>query len=155
MLILGSVMAGPIVAQKPASPPATQAIDETQRAKLYGSVHPLAQARYDRGAVPDAFLAERVLLLLSRPVEKESALQEFLRQVHQRGSANYHQWLTPQEFGERFGPGDSDIQAATDWLSAQGFRIARVTKSKQFLEFSGTAGQLGKAFHSEIHQYRC
>lgn len=153
MLILGSVMAGPIVAQKPASPPATQAIDETQRAKLYGSVHPLAQARYDRGAVPDAFLAERVLLLLSRPVEKESALQEFLRQVHQRGSANYHQWLTPQEFGERFGPGDSDIQAATDWLSAQGFRIARVTKGKQFLEFSGTAGQLGKAFHTEIHQY--
>src|SRR5690349_15596105 len=112
LLVLGSVVASPIVAQKPAVPLVAQAIDETQIVRLHGSVHPLAQPRYDRGAVPDAFPAERVLLLLNRSAEKESALQEFLRQVHQRGTSNYHQWLTPQEFGERFGPGDSDIQAA-------------------------------------------
>lgn len=153
LLILGSMVASPIVAQKPAAPLVTQAIDDTQLVRLHGSVHPLVQARYDRGAVPDAFPAERVLLLLNRPAEKENALQEFLRQAHERGSANYHQWLTPQEFGEQFGAADSDIQTAANWLREHGFNVAKVTKSKQFLEFSGTAGQLGKAFHTEIHQY--
>ena len=153
LIILASVVASPINAQKPGTAPVAQAIEETQRAKLHGNVHPLAQARYDRGGAPDAFPAERMLLLLKRPAEKESALEEFLRQVHQRGTANYHQWLTPQEFGERFGPGDSDIQTAAGWLSAQGFRVSKVSKGKQFIEFSGTAGQLRNAFHTEIHQY--
>ena len=146
-------MASPIIAQKPAVPLVAQAIDETQVVRLHGSVHPLAQPRYDRGAVPDAFPAERVLLLLNRPAERESALQEFLGEVHRRESTSYHQWLTPQEFGERFGPADSDIQAAANWLRAQGFNVAKVKKSKQFLEFSGTAAQLRQALHTEIHQY--
>ena len=153
LLFLGSVMASPIVAQKSAVPLVAQAIDETQVVRLHGSVHPLAQPRYDRGAVPDAFPAERVLLLLNRPAERESALQEFLGEVHRRESTSYHQWLTPQEFGEWFGPADSDIQAAANWLRAQGFNVAKVTKSKQFLEFSGTAAQLRQALHTEIHQY--
>lgn len=153
MLSLGCALALPVTGQNRSTRLVTQPIDEAKLVKLRGGVHPLAQSRYDRGAVPNAFPAERVLLLLNRPAEKESALQEFLRQVHQRGTANYHQWLTPQEFGERFGPENSDIQAAADWLSAQGFRVARVTNGKQFIEFSGTAGQLRNAFHTEIHQY--
>jgi subtilase family serine protease len=116
-------------------------------------VHPLAQARYDRGAVPDSFPADRVLLLLGRPADRETALQEFLGDVHRLGSASYHQWLTPLEYGRQFGPADSDIQTAESWLRTQGFNVARVTKSKQFIEFSGTAGQLRNAFHTEIHQY--
>ena len=153
LLILGIVGANAAIAQNPPSKLVTQAVDVTQFTKLPGNVHPLAQKKYDRGAVADSFAADRVLLLLNRTPERELELQEFLEQTHQRGSGAYHKWLTPQEFGERFGPADSDIQAAANWLSEQGFRIARVGKGKQFIEFSGTAGQLRKAFHTEIHQY--
>jgi len=153
ILILGSALSVPATAQNPATLLITQAIDETKLVTLHGSVHPLAQARYDRGAVPDSFPADRVLLLLSRPAERETALREFMSDVHRRGSASYHQWLTPLEYGQRFGPADSDIQTAESWLRSQGFNVARVTKSKQFIEFSGTAGQLRNGFHTEIHQY--
>src|SRR5947207_6092992 len=91
LLFLGSVIASPIVAQKPAVPLVAQTIDETQVVRLHGSVHPLAQPRYDRVAVPDAFPAERVLLLLNRPAERESALQEFLGEVHRRESTSQNQ----------------------------------------------------------------
>jgi hypothetical protein len=128
-------------------------IDSTQMVKLQGSVHPLAQARYDRGAVADSFAAERILLLLGRPAEQEAALQQFLSDVHRPGSASFHQWLTPAEFGQKFGAADSDVQVAQNWLISRGFSVARVTKSKQYIEFSGTAGQLRKAFRTEIHQY--
>jgi subtilase family serine protease len=143
----------PAPAQTPPTPLVTEAIDEAQVAVLHGNVHPLAQARYDQGAVPDSFAAERLLLLLNRPAERETALQQFLHDVHTPGSATYHQWLTPQQFGERFGPADSDIQAAVGWLSSHGFSVTRVTKSKGLIEFSGTAGQLREAFHTQIHQY--
>jgi subtilase family serine protease len=128
-------------------------IDETQTIKLQGSVHPLAQARYDRGAVADSFAAERMLLLLGRTAEQEAALEQFLSDVHRPGSASFHQWLTPAEFGQRFGAAAADVQAAQSWLTSQGFSVARVTKSKQYIEFSGTAGQLSKAFHTKIHRY--
>jgi hypothetical protein len=153
LLILGMAGANAAIAQNPPSKLVTQAIDETQFTKLPGNVHPLAQKKYDRGAVADSFAADRVLLLLNRTPERELELQQFLERTHQRGSSEYHRWLTPEEFGERFGPADSDIQAVANWLGQQGFRVARVKKSKQFIEFSGTAGQLRRAFHTEIHQY--
>jgi subtilase family serine protease len=128
-------------------------VDDRSRVILHGSVHPLAQARYDQGAVPDSLPAQRILLLLNRPPAREVALQQFLSDVHSRVSASYHKWITAEQFGERFGPVDSDIQAAVNWLQSQGFTIARVAKSKQFVEFSGTTGQLRNAFHTEIHQY--
>jgi len=143
----------PIYPQATASRLITKPVDETKLITLYGNVHPLAQARYDHGVVPDAMPAQRILLLLNRPPEREAALQKFLRDVHTRGSVRYHQWVTPERFGAQFGPADADIEAATGWLRTQGFDVTRVAKSRQFIEFSGTAGRLRRAFHTEIHQY--
>jgi hypothetical protein len=153
LLILAGTCAVSVQAQGPAAPLVTEAIDEAQVVALHGNVHPLAQARYDQGAVPDSFAAERLLLLLNRPAERETELRQFLHDVHTPGSASYHQWLTPQQFGDRFGPADSDIQAAVGWLSSHGFSVPRVTKGKGLIEFSGTAAQLREAFHTQIHQY--
>jgi subtilase family serine protease len=141
------------ISQSLPSPLVTQPIDESKIVTLQGSVHPLGQWRYDRGAVPDSLPAKRMLLLLNRPADRENALQEFLRDVHTRGSSLYHQWVTPRQFGERFGPSDADIQTAVTWLQSHGFTVARVTKSDVLIEFSGTAGQLREAFHTEIHEY--
>ena len=140
-------------AQNPPSPLVTQAIDETKRVTLPGTVHPLARASFDQGAVPDSFAANRMFLMLNRPPEREADLRQFLADVHSPGSAAFHKWLTPAQFGELFGPADSDIQAARNWLSSHGFRVAAVTQSKRLLEFSGTAANVREAFHSEIHQY--
>jgi subtilase family serine protease len=94
-----------------------------------------------------------MLLLLNRPPEREAALEQFLQAVHTNGSATYHKWLTPEQFGQQFGPADSDIAAASSWLASQGLTVAKTSKSRQFIEFSGTAGAVRDAFHTEIHQY--
>jgi subtilase family serine protease len=120
---------------------------------LKGNVHPLAQPRYDQGAVPDSFPAERMLLLLQRSPEWETALQQFLQDAHTLGSPSYHKWLKPEDFGKLYGPADSDVAVVTSWLESQGFIVARVTKGKTGIEFSGNAGQIRKAFNTEIHTY--
>ena len=153
LVILGSVLALPVAAQIPATPLVTQSVDESKLVTLRGSVHPLTHTGIDQGAVSDSFAAGRLILVLNRPPERETALRQFLQDVHTRGSSSYHQWLTPEQFGARFGPADADIQSATEWLSSHGLSVAKISKSGQLIEFSGDAGQLRQAFHAEIHQY--
>jgi subtilase family serine protease len=131
----------------------TSPIDDRVRITLTGNVHPLAQPRYDQGKVSDSFPAERMLLLLQRSADREAALRQFLQDAHRPGTPSYHKWVTSKEFGERFGPEDAEIAAVSGWLQKHGFSIARVTKGKTAIEFSGNAGQLREAFHTEIHTY--
>lgn len=153
VLLLGVVW--PVLAAAQTQPKSlvTRAIDETKLVFLHGSVSPLTRTAQDQGAVPDAFPAERMILMLNRPPERETALQQFLRDAHTPATATFHHWLTPQQFGAQFGPGDGDVEIASQWLAGHGFRLTKLAKSRQFLEFSGTAGQVRSAFHTEIHQY--
>ena len=61
---------------------------------------------------------ERMLLVLKRSPEQESALQKLLDDQQDKSSPNYHKWLTPEDFGKQFGPADSDLQAVTTWLQS-------------------------------------
>ena len=131
----------------------TQPVDERVRVTLKGNTHPLAQPEYDRGAVSDSLPAERMLLLLQRSPERVAALRQFLQEAHTPGSANYHKWPRPEQFGELYGAEDSEIAAVSAWLQKHGFAIARVTKGRMALEFSGNAGQIREAFGTEIHTY--
>jgi Pro-kumamolisin, activation domain/Bacterial Ig-like domain (group 3)/Subtilase family len=128
-------------------------VDETRLATLHGTVHALARPQFDQGAVPDDFPMQRMLVMLQRPPDHEAARQRFLSQVHTPGSAMFHQWLSPEAYGQQFGAKDEDIQTVTAWLQAHGFSVARVTGSRAMIEFSGTAGQVRQALHTEIHQY--
>jgi len=94
-----------------------------------------------------------MIVMLNRPPDRELALTQFLRDAHTAGSPSYHKWINPDEFGARFGARDEDVQQVQAWLQSHGFSVARLTKSKRFLEFSGTAAQVRETLHSEIHQY--
>jgi hypothetical protein len=131
----------------------TQAIDESRLVQLKGSVHPLARTAFDQGAVSDSMLMQRMLLVLKRSVEQESALAQLMVDQHNMNSSSYHKWLTPEQFGTQFGPADADIQAVVSWLEGHGFQVAKVSKGKIAIEFSGTAAQVKEAFHTEIHKY--
>jgi hypothetical protein len=152
-LVASLMLSFTAAAQIPPKPLVTQAIDESKTVALRGTVHPLAQTEFDRGSVPDKFAANRMLLMLNRPAEREAALQQFLADAHNPRSHNYHKWITPEQFGKLFGPSDSDILAAESWLSSHGFRVSSVTKAKSLIEFSGTAANVREAFRTEIHRY--
>src|SRR5208337_2284189 len=131
----------------------TQAVDMENMVTLQGNTHPLARPEYDQVAAPDGLPMERMLLVLQRSAEQEAALRKLLDEQQIKSSPNYHMWLTPEQFGEQFGPVDADIQAVTDWLGSQGFQVSRVAAGRTVIEFSGTAGAVGQAFHTEIHKF--
>ena len=131
----------------------TEAVDETKLVTLHGNVHRLARPEFDRGAIDDAQQTDRIVLLLQRSPEQETALRQLLDEQQSKSSKTYHAWLTPDQFGKQFGPADSDIQTVTSWLQGQGFQIGHVAAGKMFIEFSGTVGQVSSAFHTEIHRF--
>jgi len=89
--------------QTPAvAPRVTENVDVTKLATLRGNTHPLARPEYDRGAAPDDLPMERMLLILQRSPEQEAGLRQLLDEQQVKSSPNFHKWLTPEEFGERF-----------------------------------------------------
>src|ERR1035437_5102762 len=119
-----------------------QGVNESALVTLHGNTHPLAQPQFDRGAAPPDLPMARMLLVLQRSAAQESALQKLLDDQQDPNSPGYHQWLTPDAFGQQFGPSDQDIQTVTAWLASHGFQVAQVGKGRTAIEFSGTALQV-------------
>lgn len=132
----------------------TQNIDESKLVRLGGNTRPEATAANDRGMVPNNFEMDHMLLQLRRTPEQEQALLEFIDGLNNPQSPNFHRWLTAEQFGERFGLAQQDIDAVTRWLESYGFKINVVYPSRIVIDFSGTALEVSQAFHTEIHELR-
>ena len=152
-ILLSSLTTWAQTANVPVPARVTQPVDEENLVTLRGNTHPLARSEFDQGAAPDSQPLRRILLVLRRSAEQEITLRKLLEEQQVKSSPNYHLWLTPSQFGEQFGPADADIQAVTDWLASQGFQMGRVAAGRTIIEFTGTAGEVRQAFHTEIHKY--
>ncbi len=128
-------------------------VDETQRTSLLGNTRPEATPRNDLGPVNDDLPLEHLQILLRRPVALQQELDAYTESLSDKTSPNYHHWLTPDEFGERFGVAQQDIDAITSWLALYGFHINQIYPNRIVIDFDGTAGQIRAAFQTEIHGY--
>jgi pseudomonalisin len=131
----------------------TRYIDDEQRITLRGNLHPLARPEYDAGAVAPGFRLERMLLSLLPDAVQQESLNQFVEAQHNPESANYHQWLTPDQFGERFGVSEGDAAQIVGWLQSRGMEVEEVTAGRRSIIFSGSAAQVQAAFHTQVHNY--
>jgi subtilase family serine protease len=138
---------------KPVADRLTRPIDEASRVTLRGTVHPLARAANDRGAAPDSMKLDRIQIVLKRSDAQESTLTRLIGDLHKPGSASYHQWLTPEQFGKQFGPSDTDLAKVQTWLASHGFADIKVNPGRQTLEASASVAQFREAFHAQIRKY--
>ena len=131
----------------------TQAIDVGNTVRLPGNTHPLARAEYDRGAVPAGQTMDRMVLVLAPDAAAQAELDELVEALHNPASPLFHQWITPEEYGRRFGVSQNDLNRIQGWLTGEGFQVEEIPSGKRSIVFSGTAGQVAIAFHTEIHAY--
>ncbi len=118
------------------------------------SHHPQwANSFNDLGALAPGQELPQLTLTLSRSTEQEAAFERLLNDQHNPGSPDFHRWLSPSEIGDQFGNSQHDTDAVTAWLESQNLHVNWVSPSRMFIGFSGTAGNVGRAFQTEIHQY--
>ena len=131
-----------------------QPIDEARVVTIEGNVHPLARAEFDRGVLDaDAFLG-RMMLLLEPSAGQQAELDALVAAQHDPHSPLYLHWLTPAEYGARFGASPADVAQVAAWLTGHGFAVEEIPASNRLIFFSGTAGQVAETFHTEIHRYQ-
>jgi subtilase family serine protease len=136
-----------------ASAPIATQIDESRSVTLWGNVHPLAQPAADQGAIDAGTPLTGMVLALAPSAGQQAELEALLAAQQDSASPLYHRWLTPEEFGARFGAGADAVAEVSAWLALHGFTIGEVAASRRMIVFSGTAGQVEDAFHTEMHRY--
>ncbi len=147
VLILGILVSGHIQSSRAAATDAQAGGLVTLR----GNTRAEATAPNDRGRVSDDMTLNHMMLLLHRPSEQEQALQQFIKDLHDPASPRFHHWITAAEFGERYGVSAAGISSVTNWLESQGFTVNLAYPSQMLIDFTGSAGQVRQAFHTEIH----
>lgn len=93
-------------------------------------------------------------LTLALDLPDRKTLQTFIDQLHNEQSPLYHQWLTPQQFGQRFGMPKEEYQAMVDWLKEQGFNVTHTWPNRLAIDFKGSVAQIETIFHTELSNYK-
>jgi hypothetical protein len=132
---------------------AQRAINDADRVTLHGNTHPLARAEFDRGSANAAMPMNRMVLLLSVRPDAQAGLQQLLADQQDPKSPDYHKWLTPSEFGLRFGPTDQDVADASNWLKKFGFTIDEIGNGRLWINFSGDVQKVERAFQTNIRNF--
>jgi subtilase family serine protease len=128
-------------------------VNANERAQLPNSKLVQAKAQFDAGRLAASTRLQGVSLYFNRTQSQEAALKALLAAQQTPGSAQYHQWLTPEQFASRFGMADADIAKVQGWLEQQGFSVDSTASSKNAIHFSGTVAQIESAFSTEMHNY--
>jgi subtilase family serine protease len=150
-LFLLAGLAGILSAQ--VRPRITRPPDDSVVVRLPGHTHAAVGVATLLGRAPANQPMERVLMQLRSSPEQAAALEQLLAEQQDPTSPRYHAWLTPEEFGARFGPAQEDIDRIVGWLQSRGFQVTEVAGGRRAIEFSGTAAQVESAFHTEINHY--
>ena len=128
----------------------TQHVSDTDLVTNQRGTRPAIRTATDLGRVSDDLAFPHIALQLQRAPEQQKALDQFLADANNPKSAEFHQWLTAEEFGSRFGVAPSDLAAVKSWVESHGMTVNSVSPNL-VMDVSATARQLTEAFHTEIH----
>ena len=122
-----------------------------ERQKLHGSVPAIAG---HLPALERLAGTNRLNLVIVLPLRNREALASLLGQLYDPASPAYHQYLTPGQFAERFGPTRQDYEAVMAFAKANGLRVTRTHPNRTLLDVSGAVADIEKTFHVNLHVYQ-
>jgi uncharacterized protein (TIGR03437 family) len=147
----GSFLSVPAVAQRNRI---ANRIDDARRVALTGHLHPRALPENDEGSVDPALALSRVTLVLQPSSDQQAQLKQLLAEQQDPSSPNYHHWLTPEQYAERFGVSQADVNRITSWLQSQQLAVSAVASGRNWIAASGTAAAVDGAFGTHLHRFR-
>ena len=116
-------------------------------------MHPKAAPENDQGRVDSSLTLTYVTVVLKPSPAQQADLEQLLAEQQDPSSPNYHHWLTPEEYADRFGVSQGDLNQVTAWLQAQHLTVAAVARGRNWVAFRGAARDVEEAFGTELHRY--
>ena len=131
----------------------TGAIQDSRRTALRGHVSPQALQENDQGEVDPSSSLTSLTIVLQPSDAQQADLEQFLRDQQDPASLQYHRWLTPEEYAERFGASAADTQKITAWLEQHNLKVTGVARARNAITFSGIAADVESAFGTRLHHF--
>ncbi|HEU4635466.1 MAG TPA: S53 family peptidase, partial [Edaphobacter sp.] len=125
-------------------------ISDSDRAAVRETVPARARLSADLGEAADQALPA-VSLYFNMTAAQQADLTQLLQDQQNPASPHYHQWLTPAQYGARFGLTDADLQKVQTWLTSRGLKVVDVAPSRNYVTISGNLRQIEGAFNTSIH----
>jgi subtilase family serine protease len=121
------------------------------RRMLHGHVPKVVAQLQSVGQLP---ASQRLNLAIGLPLQNPAALDVFLQQLYDPASPNYHQYLTPEQFAEKFGPTEQDYQKVVAFAQANGLTVTTTHGNRVLLDVSGSVADVEGAFQITLRVYQ-
>jgi subtilase family serine protease len=128
-------------------------VTNTDLVPLSGNVHRFARLQFDAGEAPSTLRPSGLDIVFTKTPEQVQALQQLLAAQQDPKSPQYHKWLTPAQYGQRFGASDATLAAVTNWLKSSGLSVGQLPSGRGHLPFFGSKAQVEGALHTRIHLF--
>jgi len=149
-----AVLAGSTGVTNTAGAAAPAAADTSGLARLAGHVNGQARPQFDLGRAPDSLAMHGLEIVFAKTASQQRAIEALIAAQQDPKSPQYHRFLTPAQYGARFGASASTVAAVTRWLEGAGFGVDALPANRSELSFHGTKAQVETAFHTEIHLFQ-
>jgi subtilase family serine protease len=97
---------------------------------------------------------QRLSLAISLPLRNEAELDDLLQQLYDPQSPSYHQYLSVQEFTDRFGAAKADYAVLLRFAQANGLTVIDTPANRMVLDIEGPAATIENAFHIALGVYQ-
>ena len=128
-------------------------IQNRETFRLTGNVHTQIASAEDQGDVAESLALPRITMHFKMTDAQQADLDRLQKAQQDPSSPQFHQWLTPEEYADRFGLSTTDLNRVTGWLERMGFSNVQAARSRTFVNMSGVAAVVRYAFQTPIHHY--
>ncbi len=97
---------------------------------------------------------QRLQLAIGLPLRHRQALEALLQQIYDPASPQYHRYLTPEQFADRFGPSQQDYEAVAAFARAHGLTVEGRHPNRVLLDVNGAVADIERAFHLTLRVYQ-
>jgi hypothetical protein len=97
---------------------------------------------------------KQLRLSVGLPLRDPAGLKSFLDDVYNPESPIFHQYLTPAQFTERFGPTEPDYQSVMNFFQTNGLKIAATHPNRLIVDVTGSVADVERTFHFKLNVYK-
>lgn len=98
--------------------------------------------------------SKRLSLAIQLPLRNTDSLTHLLQQLYSPASGNFHQFLTPDQFVESFGPLESDYKTVVNYARSNHLDIVATTGNRAVLDVAGKVSDIEKTFNIKMGVYK-
>ena len=120
-----------------------------QTVQLQGTISPEVLKLPTFGEAPSSQTLPLQIWLRPR---NEARLHALLAQQQNPKSAQYHRWLTPEEYANGFGPSEEQFNKVSEWLTNAGFQVTGGSPAAGFIGVQGNILTISQAFNTRIQK---